>query len=100
MDGVMGHSFISNQDETRDRMDIPVELRARMVELARDFRKVQTPSERLLWTYLRGNKLGARFRRQQPIGPFVVDFYCPSHLLIVEGDGPIHETQLDHDRER
>ena len=41
-----------------------------------------------------------RFRRQHPIGPFVVDFYCPAGNLIVEVDGPIHETQQDHDRAR
>jgi len=41
-----------------------------------------------------------RFRRQQPIGPFIVDFYCPTHRLIVEIDGPIHDEQRDRDRER
>jgi len=42
----------------------------------------------------------SKFRRQQVIGPFVVDFFCPEHRLIVEVDGTIHDTQRKHDEER
>ena len=49
-------------------------------------------TERLIWSRLRGRKLdGWKFRRQQPIGPYFVDFYCPSASLIVEIDGPAHQ---------
>jgi very-short-patch-repair endonuclease len=52
-----------------------------------------TDVERILWSLLRGKQLGAlRFRRQQPIGPYVVDFFCPSARLVVELDGGQHGT--------
>jgi very-short-patch-repair endonuclease len=83
------------------RLAIPPHLQAQMVQLARDFRKTPTASENQLWQAVRNGRLAnARFRRQQPIGPFIVDFYCPSHGLIVEVDGPVHDGQAEHDRER
>ena len=85
---------------TRERIAIPVGLHVRMVEMARDFRKAPTTSERELWSVLRRDQLGVSFRRQQPIGPFGVDFFCAGHRLIVEVDGPIHESQQERDAER
>ncbi|MCS7352289.1 MAG: DUF559 domain-containing protein, partial [Anaerolineae bacterium] len=88
-----------------DRWNIPQALRRRMVEVARQLRKNPTPSEAILWAALRGKKLdGVKFRRQQPIGPFVVDFYASAYRLVVEVDGGIHDdpTQraLDVERQR
>lgn len=81
--------------------DIPESLRARMVEVARTFRKAPTASEAILWRALRGRRLfGRKFRRQQPIGPFVVDFFCAEERLIVEVDGPIHDKQREADAHR
>jgi very-short-patch-repair endonuclease len=72
-----------------------------MVAVARDFRKVPTRGEALLWSALRGQQLdGVKFRRQQPIGPFVVDFFAPARRLVVEVDGRIHETQQELDQQR
>jgi very-short-patch-repair endonuclease len=72
-----------------------------MTEVARQFRKDPTPSEAILWQALRGRKLeGRKFRRQQPIGAFVVDFFCGTERLIVEVDGGIHESQKEADRQR
>jgi 4-hydroxybenzoyl-CoA reductase alpha subunit len=72
-----------------------------MREVAREFRKTPTVSEAILWSALRARRLdGRKFRRQQPIGPFVVDFYCGTHRLVVEVDGPVHESQAPRDRER
>jgi len=72
-----------------------------MLEIAKDFRKQPQPSEAVLWNVLRARQLrGFKFRRQQPIGAFVVDFYCDEAGLIVEVDGPIHEHQQDADRQR
>lgn len=83
------------------RLTIPTTLRRKMVEIARQFRKEPTQSEAILWQGLRGKKLdGVKFRRQQPIGPFVVDFYAPSLRLVIEVDGLIHETQKEADRTR
>jgi very-short-patch-repair endonuclease len=54
-----------------------------------------------LWQYLRGHKLnGLSFRRQHPVGPFIVDFACPSRLLIVELDGSIHDLSKEQDIDR
>jgi very-short-patch-repair endonuclease len=72
-----------------------------MTEVARHFRKEPTDSEDVLWQAIRGRKLnGRKFRRQQPIGVFVVDFFCASEKLIVEVDGKIHESQQEHDQQR
>jgi very-short-patch-repair endonuclease len=60
-----------------------------------------TPSERKLWVHLRNLGLaGLKFRRQQPIGRFIVDFYCAEHRLVIELDGPIHSRQSARDRAR
>ncbi len=83
------------------RIQIPPSLRRKMVEVARDFRKEPTKSEAILWKALRGKRLdGVKFRRQQPIGLFVVDFYNSDYRLVVEVDGPIHELQQEADRAR
>ena len=58
---------------------------------ARALRRSQTPDERELWALLRGRRLdGAKFRRQHPIGPFIVDFFCEEAALAVEADGEPH----------
>ena len=84
-----------------DLWEIPEPLRRRMVEVARQLRGEATPSEAVLWNALRRKQLGGRkFCRQQPVGPFVVDFYCSTERLVVEIDGPIHETQREADSVR
>jgi very-short-patch-repair endonuclease len=59
---------------------------------AKSLRATPTDVERLLWSRLRGNHLGLRFRRQQPIGPYIADFFCASARLVVELDGSQHGT--------
>ncbi len=72
-----------------------------LVERAKQLRREMTPEEKLLWKHLRDNQLeGFHFRRQQIIDGFVVDFYCHAAGLIVEVDGPIHDQQVERDRER
>jgi very-short-patch-repair endonuclease len=57
-----------------------------------------TGTELLLWSRLRGHRLGGhRFRRQAPLGPFVVDFACYASRLAVEIDGPAHEVSMRQD---
>ena len=52
------------------------------------------PSERRLWTALRGRRFGeAKFRRQVPIGPFIADFACKEARLVIEVDGETHVDQ-------
>jgi very-short-patch-repair endonuclease len=60
-----------------------------------------TEAERVLWTALRYQKArGLRFRRQHPVGRFVLDFFCPSAKLAVELDGSVHDHQVERDEER
>lgn len=72
-----------------------------MVPAVHDLRKRQTPAEVTLWKVLRDRRLDSvKFRRQYPIGPFVVDFCCPQLRLIVELDGRIHDELVEQDEER
>ncbi|MBX9820630.1 MAG: DUF559 domain-containing protein [Afipia birgiae] len=58
---------------------------------ARELRKRLTPQEVKLWVKLRDLRtLGYHFRRQAPIGPFIADFVCFKHHLIIEADGGQH----------
>jgi len=61
------------------------------VLIARKLRKDMSLPEVLLWQRLRGRSAGAKFRRQHPVGPYVVDFYCREAQLIVEVDGKAHD---------
>jgi len=75
----------------------PLKATPRRAELKRGFakhlRENPTDAERRLWAQLRRKQVGqVRFRRQQPVGPFVVDFFCPAAKLIVELDGDQHGT--------
>ena len=66
---------------------------------ARDLRKSSTKAERALWAQLRDRKLdGHKFRRQQPIGPYSVDFCCVERKLVVEVDGGQHVPEVDERR--
>ena len=67
---------------------------------ARQLRQDTTDAERRLWSALRDRRLsGYRFRRQYPIGPFIADFACTRHQLIVEADGAQH-ADSEADRRR
>jgi very-short-patch-repair endonuclease len=73
-------------------------------EVARKLRNNLTPQERLLWRRLRTLRLshGFHFRRQSPIGNFIVDFVCFEKKLVIEIDGGQHamSAQLSKDRVR
>ena len=76
---------------------LPDDLRA----YARSLRTRQTDAERLLWHLLRGrNLLGFKFRRQQPIGRFILDYYCPEANLAIELDGGQHVERQAYDASR
>jgi very-short-patch-repair endonuclease len=62
-----------------------------LVHFARAMRREPTRSEAMLWEALRRRAVDPRFRRQHPMHPFVVDFYCPSYRLVVEVDGSVHD---------
>lgn len=68
---------------------------------ARQLRKNATEYERLLWRHLRAHRFqGYKFRRQQPLGPYVVDFVCFETRCIIEADGGQHADALDYDARR
>ena len=70
-------------------------------EAARALRQQLTPAEAQLWSALRGRQVGGlRFRCQHPVGPYALDFYCPSLKLVVEVDGGIHAQQREQDAAR
>ena len=54
----------------------------------------------MLWQAIRGGRLGVTFRRQVPLGPFIVDFSPPSVRLVVEVDGGYHELRVKADARR
>lgn len=66
------------------------------VPQARALRRNAPDTERLLWRLLRDRRLeGLKFRRQVPLGPYVLDFVCLRHRLVIEADGPFHDPERD-----
>ena len=68
----------------------------------RTLRNSATPHELKLWSRLKHDQLGVRFRRQYGIGSYIVDFYCPVKKLVIELDGSQHfdDTAVEYDRGR
>ena len=72
------------------------------LRLARSMRRDLTPTEAKVWNRLRGRRADFKFRRQHPIGPYILDFYCDEVTLAVEIEGDQHAgpEQIRHDRKR
>ena len=68
----------------------------------RKLRNNMTDAEIALWSRIKNKQLGFKFRRQQSIGNYIVDFYCPEFKLVIEVDGRHHfwEKQKENDRIR
>jgi len=72
-----------------------------LITLAKKLRINQTGVEGMLWSRLRDRRMnGVKFRRQQQIGNFIVDFACHERMLIVELDGSQHQEQVCSDERR
>lgn len=72
-------------------------------EFARELRQKQTETEKILWYYLRNRRLnGLKFKRQEIIDPYIVDFICYESMLIIELDGGQHNTseKINYDKTR
>lgn len=68
---------------------------------AKNLRQTMPDAERRLWQHLRAARLGGyKFRRQQPIGPYIADFVCTRPKLIIEADGGQHGERQTHDAAR
>ena len=77
-----------------------VKKEKKMIKLARELRKNMTDAERLLWSKIRNNQLGVKFRRQQPIDKYIVDFVCFEEKMIIKVDGGQHyENKGDRARD-
>jgi very-short-patch-repair endonuclease len=69
--------------------------------MAKNLRKSSTDAERLMWNHLRMKQMeGLKFRRQQPIDSYIVDFVCFENRLIIEVDGGQHASERGKDIER
>ena len=75
-------------------MPRPVTLKARQL------RRNQTDAEQRLWQRLRGKQLGAAFRRQYPVGPYITDFACTERSIVIELDGGQHAEAVGYDARR
>lgn len=72
----------------------------RKTAFARVLRRNMTDAERLIWRKIRNNQLGTKFRRQQPIGKYIVDFINYDKKIIIEIDGSEHIDNIkDKSRE-
>ena len=68
---------------------------------ARALRRRMTDAERLLWRHLRNREMGGwKFRRQYPVGPFIVDFICVEKNVVIEVDGGQHAENEELDTQR
>jgi very-short-patch-repair endonuclease len=67
--------------------------------LARELRRETTLPENILWQHLRRNTLGVRFRRQHPVGPYVLDFFCYKLNLCIELDGEVHQAPQANEKD-
>ncbi len=61
--------------------------------LARQFRRELSDAEARLWLRLKGKPEGVHFRKQHPVGPSIVDFYCARAKLVIEVEGQIHNVE-------
>ena len=76
-------------------------INPKLLNLSRSIRKKQTPAETLLWSLLRNRELnGLKFRRQYPVGNYILDFYCPEKKLAIEVDGGQHMVNKQQDQTR
>jgi very-short-patch-repair endonuclease len=68
---------------------------------AKALRKRSTEAENLLWRHIRAKRFqGLKFRRQEPIGRYIVDFVCYERRVIIELDGGQHSAEREKDEER
>jgi very-short-patch-repair endonuclease len=74
-----------------ERVRVRGKMKRKNIDKCRIPRKKQTDAERKLWSVLRNRQLsGAKFRRQFPIGKYILDFYSPEYKLGIEADGGQH----------
>src|SRR3954465_11451881 len=76
-------------------------MKSPLTPRAKSLRAETTDAERLLWRHLRGHRFeGRKFKRQEPLGAYIVDFVCHDARLIIEIDGGQHVEQAAYDEKR
>jgi very-short-patch-repair endonuclease len=72
-----------------------------MNTIAKTLRNRPTDTEKVLWRYLRAKQMeGHKFRRQEPIGKYIVDFVCHEKQIVIEVDGGQHLIDRDTERDK
>ncbi|ODS32860.1 MAG: deoxyribonuclease [Candidatus Scalindua rubra] len=71
-------------------------MNRKLINIARNLRRKSTDTERFLWRHIKAKQLeGLKFRRQQPIGNYIVDFVCFEKRVIIEIDGGQHTSDAE-----
>ncbi len=95
----MGEGWGEGKEKSQFKFPLPEDL----LEFARELRQYSTDAEQRLWSALRDRRMaGAKFRRQHPVKPYILDFYCHELKLAIELDGGQHNTDEGrvHDEQR
>lgn len=72
-----------------------------LLDNAKSLRRTMTDAEQKLWYHLRAHRfMGRKFKRQKPLGHYVVDFVCLEEKLVIELDGGQHAENVEYDKER
>lgn len=79
---------------------VMVMSKERLIQHARDLRKNSTDAEKHLWYLLRAGRSGYKFKRQVPIGNYIIDFACLQKKLLIELDGGQHLLNQAYDADR
>ena len=90
----------AGEEMVASRAEAPMDAPRATIIRARQLRRALTPPEARLWVALRTRPGGLKFRRQHPVGPLVLDFYCDAALLAIEVDGAVHDTGDNPARDR
>jgi len=90
-----------NQQKLQKKTRMSMNTKERAITKSRKLRQTSTPTELKLWQFLRARRFqNLKFRRQYPMGPYVVDFVCLTQKLIIELDGSQHLEQVAYDQQR
>jgi very-short-patch-repair endonuclease len=89
-----------SRERVRERGKSKVVKKPQPVTLARELRRNETKAEQIIWSWLRNKHLyGAKFRRQQPIGNYIVDFVSFDCNLVIEIDGGQHNDDRNAEKD-
>lgn len=78
-----------------------INYRSDLRQKANNLRKTGILAEVIMWNQLKARQIyNYRFRHQKPIGPYIVDFYCPKLKLVIEIDGYSHKDKINYDQKR